>query len=161
MRSPTERPFLTIVTGRPLLQLPFDAINTGPPAIFTWPRPETVIRHRPGQRPDAVLPGQLQPPNVVAVAATDSNDNLAVLELGDDRRSGGARSRHSQHHAEQYLQYFDGTSMATPHVIGGAGARSAPGLTYAQVIAHLEFVDPIPGRKARRAFFASISPARC
>jgi DNA-binding beta-propeller fold protein YncE len=99
-----------------------------------------------------VYPASYDVPNVMAVAATDNNDMLAVFPVGASNY--GATSVHLGAPGLNILStliaggysYDSGTSMATPHVSGAAAlVLSKCALTTANLKTNLlNNVDPIP-----------------
>ena len=88
--------------------------------------------------------------NIISVAATDRNDNLTSFSnygaTSVDLAAPGASILNTL--PGNSYGYFNGTSMATPHVAGVAALimASEPNLTYDQVKARiLDSVDPIAG----------------
>jgi subtilisin family serine protease/subtilisin-like proprotein convertase family protein len=100
-----------------------------------------VIDHYPSDYPQ---------PNVVAVAATTNQDQLAVFS------NYGATTVHLGAPGESILStlpggqygYLDGTSMASPHVAGAVALLKStnPSLTYDRILGAIYTgVDPLPG----------------
>ncbi len=94
-------------------------------------------------------PASYSSPNVISVAATDENDNLASFSnYGNTTVDLGAPGVNilSCRPGSTY-QYLGGTSMATPHVSGACALLKAfaPGLSASEIKARiLAGVDPIP-----------------
>ncbi len=102
----------------------------------------------------ASYPASYTSPNIIAVAATDSNDGMAsfsnfgltTVDLG----APGVDILSCQPGAA--YQLLSGTSMATPHVAGACGMvwGRFPAMTYQQVKDRImNFADPIPSLTGR------------
>jgi subtilisin family serine protease len=105
--------------------------------------------------PCAYTAGAHPAANVICVAATDQNDNLAWFSnYGASAVNLGAPGTNILSTVRGGYAYYNGTSMATPHVSGAAALiLSAPGqgnLTVADLkSAILNNVDPLPSLAGR------------
>jgi subtilisin family serine protease len=90
--------------------------------------------------------------NIISVAATTRTDDLAFFSnygaTSVDLGAPGAAIFSCWNGSDSDYRYFDGTSMATPHVAGACALLMAhyPGENYQQIISRiLSNVDPLPG----------------
>jgi subtilisin family serine protease len=112
-----------------------------------------------------LYPASYNAPNIVAVAATDNNDNLASFSnYGPTKVHLGAPGVDvlSTKLGNAY-QYLSGTSMATPHVSGVAALilSKSPSLTTAQVKSNIvNNVDVKPSLVGRTASGGRLNAAK-
>lgn len=93
-------------------------------------------------------PGNYNLPNIISVAATDQNDNLATFSnYGFNNVHVAAPGVHILSIVPRGLDYYSGTSMATPHVTGLVGLLYSqyPEFSPSQIRSTiLRYVDKIP-----------------
>ncbi|MEA2330361.1 MAG: serine protease [Thermoleophilaceae bacterium] len=129
--------------GAQFSQAEYDAIRAAPETLFVVAAGnDGVDNEQTGS-----YPCNYALPNIVCVAATDQNDELAAFSnfgrTTVDLAAPGVNIASTWPGGS--WAYMDGTSMATPHVAGAAGLvwAQAPGATVAQVRqALLSGVDP-------------------
>lgn len=93
-------------------------------------------------------PGNYNLPNIISVAATDQNDNLATFSnYGFNNVHVAAPGVHILSIVPGGIYYYSGTSMATPHVTGLVGLLYSqyPEFSLSQIRSTiLRYVDKIP-----------------
>jgi subtilisin family serine protease len=100
---------------------------------------------------EPLYPASYDLDNIIAVAATTRTDDLAVFSnygaTKVDLAAPGSPIFSCWSNADNAYQYFEGTSMAAPHVAGACALLQAlrPNENYQQIIQRiLDTVDPLP-----------------
>ena len=126
-------------TGGTFSQTEYDAINRFRAAggIFVAAAGNTATNNDDTATSGHYYPSDYDLDNIISVAATDQNDNLAYFSnYGTNSVDVGAPGVNirSTIPPDQY-EYYSGTSMATPHVVGLAALiwGIKPAFTYTQV----------------------------